>query len=105
MWRAFLADGTVVSYDGLNSPQGFLDRIVRFDVLGPRGPLVSLTPESHQRVVFRWVREHRGGGQATPAGVKVGLLDRERGEHEVYLLTPRGRERTDDFVLTPAELA
>jgi hypothetical protein len=105
MWRAFLADGSIVQYDGTNSPQEFLNQIVRFDVLGKTGPLVSLTPESHQRVIFRWVREHRGAGQATVAGMKVGLLDKNQGAHEVYLLTHEGRERTDDFVLTPEEMA
>lgn len=105
MWRAYLADGRVVDHDGHNSPQHFLDQIVRFDLFTPRGlPLARLDPGPEHRLVFRWVRETNGVEQRT-AGVKVGLYDRSTGELDCrFLNADTGQwSPTDDVVLTDVE--
>lgn len=105
MWRAHLADGRVVDHDGDNTPQHFLDLIVRFEVFEPGGSRLALIePGPGERVIWRWVRENNGFEQRT-VGVKVGLLDRESGGLDVNELTPEGWHKTTDVVLTPQELA
>ena len=104
MWRAHLADGRVVEHDGQNTPQDFLDLIVRFDVIAPDGSrLASLEPGVNERVIWRWQRANDGGGTRTE-GVKVGHLNRDTGEVDVRLFDGRSWSPTD-VVLTPAEVA
>lgn len=105
MWRATLADGRVVDHDGENSPQQFLDLIVRFQVFAPNGaPLAEVTPGPNERVIWRWVRTNNGRDRHT-VGVKFGLLRRDTGETHVRYFDGREWTPTTDFVLTPGELA
>lgn len=103
-WRALLADGRVISYDGDNTPQPVLDLIVRFEVLHGERVIVALEPQPYQRVVFRWDRAVRGG-QQLQLGVKVGLVDRETGTALVCELTDGPMRVTSNVVLTPEEVA
>lgn len=76
MWRALLADGRTIQYDGTNSPQPFLDQIIRFELLGPNGPVVALNPDKGERIIYR--RRSQGFGEWS-VGHVVGLLDLESG--------------------------
>lgn len=103
-WRALLADGRVVAYDGDNTPQHFLDLIARFEVLHDGRIVVALEPRADQRVVFRWDRGVRDG-VAFQAGFKVGLVDRSTGSALVCEYGAGPMRITDDVVLSPSEVA
>lgn len=105
MWRAHLADGRVVDHDGHNSPQPFLDLIVKFEVFAPNGAMLArLEPGPRDRLIWRWVRENNGRKQRT-VGVKVGILNRDSGELDLRLFENGQWVPTDDVVLSEAELA
>lgn len=103
VWRASLADGRTVVYDGDNTPQPFLDLIVRFEVLHGGRVVVVLEPKPEQRVVFRWDRGIRSG-QQFQLGFKVGLLDRETGTALVCHYSDGPMRVTGGVVLTSEEV-
>lgn len=104
IWRALLADGRVVVYDGTNSHEPFLDQIIEFQLLDGIEIKVVVRPDAGERVVYR--RRNEGFGQWATSHV-VGLMSRE---HGLAFLTEYG----DDGVLrigfvapvefTPAEV-
>lgn len=81
MWRAHLADGRTVDHDGTNNILGFINEIVRFDVIGSRGT-VTLTPPPGHRVMFAKDRIGGPGLDAETIAYKVGMLDRSTGAIE-----------------------
>lgn len=105
MWRAYLADGRVIDHDGDNSPQQFLDLIVRFEVFAPNGAMLArVEPGPREFVIWRWTRTNSGADKRT-VGVKLGVLNRDSGEADVRFFNGRDWTPTTDFVLTPVELA
>ena len=105
MWRAYLADGRVINHDGHNAPQHFLALIVRFEVFAANGAKIAeVEPGPREYPIWRWVRENDGHEQRTVA-CKVGVLNRDTGEASVRVWDGSEWTPTNDFVLTPEELA
>lgn len=105
MWRAHLADGRVVDHDGDNTPQHFLDLIVRFEVFAPNGAMIArLEPGPRDRLIWRWERAMKGAEKATLA-VKCGILNRDTGEADVRRWAGEQWEPTTDFRLDELERA
>lgn len=105
LWRAVLADGRVVVYDGNNSPQGFLDQIIEFQVIRAGTVLVRLLPDQGERVIFRWRNE--GFNRWTTSCV-LGLVNLEHGLVSLAELGEDGCLKigfVPEVQLTPAELA
>lgn len=108
MWRAHLADGRVVDHDGSNSPQQFLDLIVRFEVFAPNGAMLArLEPGPRDRLIWRWDRAITSDGEKATLGVKVGILNRDSGELDMRYLDGSTGEwtPTSDVVLDAVERA
>lgn len=105
MWRAVLADGRVVEFDGTNSPQPFLDQIVEFQILRAGVVVVRLLPDQGERVIFR--RRNEGFNEFTTS-IVVGLLNLEHGLASLCELGEDGCLKIG-FVpaveFTPAEVA
>lgn len=104
LWRATLADGRVVSEDGNNTPQAFLDQIVRFELIYNGMPQVVLEPLPGERVIYRRRTELSMNGEAR-VSVVVGLLDRESGGHLVAHLGNGPVRFSRDVALTDLEVA
>ena len=101
-WRACLADGRTVTYDGHNTPQPVLDGSVRVEGTHAARVVTFVEPLPHQRVVFRWDRGLRGG-QQFQVGFKLGLADRATGTALVCEYSDGPMRVTSDVVLTPEE--
>lgn len=105
VWRALLADGQVVTYDGGNSPQPFLDQIIEFQLLDAGEVRVRLLPDKGERVVYR--RRNEGFNQWTTCHI-VGLVNLE---HGLASLAEYGEDGVlkvgfvPEVQFTPAELA
>ena len=103
MWRAYLADGRVVEYDGDNSPQHLLPLIVRFEVFAANGAKIGeVDPGPRDRVIFRRIREITDG-VVNEVGVKLGVLNLDSMEFDAKQWDGRHWEPTRDLVLTPEE--
>ena len=86
IWRALLADGSVVSYDGTNSHEPLLDRIVEFQLVHGGAVVVRVCPDVGERVVYR--RRNEGFNTWTTCHI-VGLMSRE---HGLAFLTEYGED-------------
>ena len=104
LWRALLADGRVVIENGNNTPQAFLDDIVRFELIYQGAPQVVLEPEPNERVIFRRRTELSMNGEASVT-IVVGLLNRDDGGHLVAELGNGPVRFSRDVALTDVELA
>jgi hypothetical protein len=105
MWRAVLADGRVVEYDGTNSPQPFLDQIIEFQIIRNGAVIVRLLPDKGERVIFR--RRNEGFNQFTTSYI-VGLVNLEHGLASLCELGEDGVLKigfVSEVQFTPAEMA
>lgn len=103
-WRATLADGRVVVEDGTNTPQAFLDLIVRFELLHQGIPQLVLEPEPHERVLYRRRTALGMNGDARVTFV-VGLLSKVDGGHLVAEVGNGPVRFSRDIALMDAEVA
>lgn len=76
IWRALLADGRVVTFDGSNSPQSFLNDIIEFQLIQGGSVLVRVQPDKGERVIYR--RRNEGFKQFTTCHI-VGIVNLEHG--------------------------
>lgn len=76
VWRALLADGRVIEYDGDNTPQPFLDLIAEFQLVANGSVVVRLLPDAGERVIYR--RRNEGFNRWTTCHI-VGLVNLEHG--------------------------
>lgn len=104
LWRATLADGRVITEDGVNSPQHFLDQIVRFELIYQNAPQVVLEPSPDERVLYRRRTELSMNGD-TKVSVIVGLLSKTDGGHLVAHLGNGPVRFSRDVKLTDVEVA
>lgn len=103
-WRATLADGKVITEDGYNSPQAFLDQIIKFELIYQNVPQVVLEPNPDERVLYRRRTELSMNGEAR-VSVIVGLLSLSDGGHLVAELGNGPVRFSRDVVLTDVEVA
>lgn len=103
-WRATLADGKVVTEDGNNSPQAFVDQIIRFELIYQGVPQVVLEPKADERVLYRRRTAMSMNGEARVSMI-VGLLSLSDGGHLVAELGNGPVRFSRDVALTAAELA
>lgn len=105
IWRALLADGSVVSYDGSNSHEPLLDQIIEFQLVHQGAVVVRVQPDHGERVVYR--RRNEGFNTWTTCHI-VGLMSRE---HGLAFLTEYGEDgvlkigMVPSIEFTPTELA
>lgn len=102
-WRATLADGRVITEDGTNTIQAFLDLIVRFELLHQGVPQLVLEPTASERVLYRRRTELSMDGTARVTFV-VGLLSREDGGHLVAEVGNGPVRFSRDIALSDVEL-
>lgn len=103
-WRATLADGRVITEDGNNSPQHFLDQVVRFELIYQGAPQVVLEPSPDERVLYRRRTELSMNGEAR-VSVIVGLLSKVDGGHLVAHIGNGPVRFSRDVALSDVEIA
>lgn len=104
LWRATLADGRVITEDGNNTPQAFLDQIIRFELIYQGVPQVVLEPSLDERVLYRRRTELSMNGEAR-VSVIVGLLSKTDGGHLVAHLGNGPVRFSRDVQLSDVETA
>lgn len=111
MWRATLADGRIVTYNGENSPQQFLDLIVEFAVFradGSVGVVVRPDAAAGERLVYRRRPTVKIDGTYLHVAHVVGILHRDSGLAFITQLDENGAVNlgyVDPIEFTSVELA
>lgn len=101
-WRATLADGRVITEDGSNTPQAFLDQIVRFELIYNGMVQAVLEPSAGERVLYRRRTAMAVSGEAR-VSVVFGLLSLTDGGHLVAEIGNGPVRFSRDIKLTDVE--